>query len=43
MLPQDERAVAIGHLYRESGGWALAELLIGLEEDRKLALTRRTC
>jgi hypothetical protein len=38
-LPQDERAAAIGHLYRKSGGGALAELLIDPEEDRTLALT----
>jgi hypothetical protein len=38
MLPPDERAAAIGRLYRETDGGQLAEFLIDLEEDRTIAL-----
>jgi hypothetical protein len=38
MLPQEERAAAIGRLYRETDGGQLPELMIDLEEDRTVAL-----
>jgi hypothetical protein len=38
MLPQDERAAAIGRLYRETDGGQLPELLRDLEADRTTAL-----
>jgi hypothetical protein len=38
MLPEAERAAAIGALYEATDGGEAAELLIDLEEDRKMAL-----
>jgi hypothetical protein len=38
MAPADQRAAAIGELYRATDGGQAAELLIDLEEDRRLAL-----
>jgi len=39
--PQEQRAEAIGRLYREPHGRETAELLIDLEEDRRTALIVR--
>jgi hypothetical protein len=38
MLPEAERAAAIGALYEATDGGEAAELLIDLEEDRTLGL-----
>jgi hypothetical protein len=38
MAPADQRAEAVGELYRATGGGQAAELLIDLEQDRPIAL-----
>jgi hypothetical protein len=38
MAPEEQRAAAIGELYRATEGGSAAELLIDLEADRRLGL-----